>query len=128
MLIGTIFYDDTANAARYVNNILSPFSAQLVEEERLHGVFQQDSAKAHTAHMSYEALREDFGDRVISRGLWPTRSPDLRPCDFHLRGSFKCKVFSTIPHTLEGLRNNIRCEISAISGEELQKVNTNVFR
>jgi hypothetical protein len=32
-ITGPIFYDDTVNAARYVNNILSPFFAKLTEEE-----------------------------------------------------------------------------------------------
>jgi hypothetical protein len=75
-IIGPIFYDNTVNAARYVNNIRSPFFVKLTAEERLYGVFQQDSATANTAYVSSEALREVFGDRMISRGLWPPRSPD----------------------------------------------------
>jgi hypothetical protein len=73
-VIGPIFYDDTFNAVRNVNNILRPVIAELTEEERLHGAFQQDSATAHTAHVSVEALREVLDDGVISRGLWPPRS------------------------------------------------------
>jgi hypothetical protein len=34
-IIGSICYNDTVNAARYVNNILSPFFTELTEEERL---------------------------------------------------------------------------------------------
>jgi hypothetical protein len=37
-------------------------------------------------------------------------------------------VYKTNPHTLEELRNNIHHEISAISGEELQRVNTVFYR
>jgi hypothetical protein len=40
-----------------------------------------------------------------------------------LWGSLKNKVYKTNSHTLEELRNNICHEISAISGEELQRVN-----
>jgi len=65
------FIDDTVNAARYVNNILCPFFVDLTEEERLYGVFQQDTATAHMAHASLEALRKVFGHRVISHGLRP---------------------------------------------------------
>jgi hypothetical protein len=43
-------------------------------------------------------------------------------------GSSKDKVYETNPHTVEELRNNVRYEISAISGEKLQRVNTNMFR
>jgi hypothetical protein len=69
--------NNTVNAARYVNNILSPFFAELMEEERLYSVFQQDSTTAHMAHISLEALRELFSDLIISHGLWPPHSPDL---------------------------------------------------
>jgi hypothetical protein len=45
-----------------------------------------------------------------------------------LWGSLKDKVHKTNPYTLEELRHNIHCEISTISGEELLRVNNNVFR
>jgi hypothetical protein len=43
-------------------------------------------------------------------------------------GSLEDKVYKKIPHTPEELRNIICLEISAISGEELHRVNTNLFR
>jgi hypothetical protein len=67
-ITGPIFYNNTVNAARYMNNNLSPFFAELTEEERLYGVFQQDSA---TAHINLEALRKVFSGHVICHGLWP---------------------------------------------------------
>jgi hypothetical protein len=70
-----------------VNNILSPFSAELTEEQRLYGVFQLGSATAHTAYVSMV-----FGDRIISRGLWPPRFPDVVPRDNYLWGSLKDKM------------------------------------
>jgi hypothetical protein len=63
-------------------NVLLGRVALLLEEERLHGVFQQDSATAHTAHPSLVALRDVFGDRFFSRGLWQPRSLDVTPCYF----------------------------------------------
>jgi hypothetical protein len=39
-MIRPIFYDNTVNAARYVNHHLSPFFAKLTEEEGLYSVFQ----------------------------------------------------------------------------------------
>jgi hypothetical protein len=92
-IIGPIFYDDTVNAARYVNNILSPPFAKLTEDERMYGVFQPDSATAHMAYVSMEALLKVFGDHIISHGLWPPRSPDLVPCDFYLWGNLKDKTY-----------------------------------
>jgi hypothetical protein len=76
------------------------------------------------AYVSLDALWEVFSDHEISRGLWPPHSPDLTPCDFYVWESLKEKVYKTNPHTLEELRNNIHCETSAISGEELQRANT----
>jgi hypothetical protein len=67
-----------------MNNILSPFFTELTEEERLYGVFLLDSATAHMAYVSLEALQKVFGDHILSCGLWPPRSPDLVPCDFYL--------------------------------------------
>jgi hypothetical protein len=97
---GPIFYNATVNGARYVNNIPSPFFAQLIEEESLYGVFQQDSAVAHTEHASFEAPQEVFSDHIIIHGLWPPCSPYLIPYDFYLWVSLKDKVYKTNPHTL----------------------------
>jgi hypothetical protein len=66
---------------------------QLTEEEQSYTWFQQDSATAHTADNSLMALEGVFGDRIISRGLWPARSPDLTPCDFYFWGNLKDKVY-----------------------------------
>jgi inhibitor of nuclear factor kappa-B kinase subunit alpha len=73
-----------------------------------------------------EELRQVFGDRIISRSLWPARSPDLNPCDFYLWGNLKQKVYKTNSHTIEELKENIRNEVSAISPGELQRVITNL--
>jgi hypothetical protein len=69
-----------------------------------------------------EELRQVFGDRIISCGLWPARSPDLYPCDFYLWGNLKQKVYKTNPHTTEELKENIRNELSAISPGELRVI------
>jgi hypothetical protein len=57
--------------------------------------------------------------------LWSTHSPDLTQLSF-VR-NFKIQLYKTNSYTLEELGNNNHCEISVISGEELQGVNTNVF-
>ncbi|CAI6371965.1 unnamed protein product [Macrosiphum euphorbiae] len=66
-----------------------------------------------------------FPNRVISRNgdiAWPSRSPDLTPPDFFLRGYLKSKVFTNNPHTLLELKENIRREITAIDVHTLQRV------
>jgi hypothetical protein len=84
-----MFFNETVNPDRDVNNILRPFLAELTEEEKLYCYFQQDCATAHTDHVSLEALGKVHDGRIISRGLWPPRSPDLTPCDFYLWVKFK---------------------------------------
>jgi hypothetical protein len=56
----------------------------LTEEERLHGVFQQDTATANMKNASFEALYEIFSDHIISHDLGLLRFSDLRTSDFYL--------------------------------------------
>ena len=48
------------------------------------GCFQQDGATCHTSNESMTEIESFFDDRIISKPLWPPRSPDLRPPDFFL--------------------------------------------
>jgi hypothetical protein len=98
---------------------LGPFLTALWKNKR-HGYFMQDGATAHTAAYSINVLNKMFEDRLISRGLWPARSLDLNPCDFHLWGNLKDKVYSNNPHTLVELKQSIRETISSIEVSELK--------
>jgi hypothetical protein len=66
---GPVLFNETINCDRYVQVILRQFFPWLTEEERLYGWFQQDSATAHTAYMSMQALSNVFADRIISSGI-----------------------------------------------------------
>jgi hypothetical protein len=79
-IIGPIF-DTTITTAAYLD-IFHCFVNQLDNEELSIGYFQQDGATAHTSHASMAKIQSFFGDRVISRGLWAPRSPDLTPPDY----------------------------------------------
>jgi hypothetical protein len=91
-IIGPIFFNDTINAERYRTDILEPFLGHLTERQIEEVWFQQDGATAHTASSSLQFLEDIFGNRIISRGIWPARSPDLTPPDYY------------IGHPAEGLR------------------------
>jgi hypothetical protein len=110
------------NSDRYVNDILNPFFRQLTAEEAQHGYFQQDNVTAHTANATIVTIRETFEDRIISRGLWPPRSPDLSFCDFYLCGNLRGKVYKNNPRSIEALHNEITRAICSITVDELQKV------
>ena len=60
---------------------------------------------AHTAKESMRELRCTFGGRIISKGLWSARSPDLTPpCDFYFWGIMKNSVYATNSHMMEELK------------------------
>jgi hypothetical protein len=111
------------NADRCVN-ILRPFLAEVTEEEKLYCYFQQDSATAHTAHVSLEALSEVFVGRIISRGFSSPHSPDLTRCDFYLWGSLDDKVYKRNPHTLEKPRNTSAARLRRFPGKNSRELIT----
>jgi hypothetical protein len=64
-IVVPVFLKETINCKIYVQVILRKFFPDLTEEESLYDWFQQDSATAHTACMSLQALSDIFGDRNI---------------------------------------------------------------
>jgi hypothetical protein len=48
-----------------------------------------------------------FGDRLISKNVWPPRSPDLKPPDFFLWGLLKGGVYNNKQRTIETLKDAI---------------------
>jgi hypothetical protein len=127
-VIGPVFFEETINSYRYVELILLPFFQGLTEEEKLYGYFMQDGTMAHTADFSVAVLEEVFGERLITCGLWPPRSPDLNPCDYYLWGTLKDRVYVNNPHSLQELKENIQREIADVSRAELRRVWRNIFR
>ena len=78
--------------------------AQLKEDEIDKAYFQQDVTTAHPVHMSMALLDDVFANRIISRTIWPRRSPDLSPPDFFLWGAMKSSVYLINPHTIGDLK------------------------
>jgi hypothetical protein len=67
-------------------------------------------------------LNEIFGERVISRNVWPTRSPDLALPDFYLWGAAKSVAYRDRPRTPHELKTALTVYIRNISQADLQKV------
>jgi hypothetical protein len=88
----------------------------------------QDGATADTATYSINVLNEVFENRLISRGLWPARSPDLNPFDFYLWGNLKDKIYSNDPHILDELKQSIYETITSIKVSELKLESNNFSR
>ena len=90
--------------------------------------FQQDLPTPHTSGMVTDLIRTKFGERVISRGVWPARSPDLAPPDFYLFGHLKHNVYKDHPSNLDELEGRIRHHLNQISWDTLSAVFKNLVR
>ena len=90
-IIGPIFFNQTINADRYRLLILDNFINQLNEFERAHCYFHRMALLRILLVQPY--FQRAFPGRVISRGLWLARLPDLTPPDFFLFGYLKNNIF-----------------------------------
>ena len=99
---------------------------QLTDDELTTGYYQQDGATCHTSNTSMREIESFFQDRIISKNLWPPRSPDLMPADFFLWGLLKGKVYKYTPRTIEQLKDAIRQETEAVNIDSLGKVFQNL--
>jgi hypothetical protein len=72
-----------------LNNTLMKYSIHFSLIWHRFVFFIQDGATPHTTKETIRKLSSVFGefhgeDRIISKGLWPPRPPDLNPCSFYL--------------------------------------------
>ena len=125
-IIGPIFFSGRLNFEAYIN-IIMEFIGNLEVEDR-YCWFQQDGASCHTSAMTIATLQDFFGDRLITKGLWPPRSPDLSSLDFFLWGFLKDKVYLNKPQTLQELQSNIKREIGYINRDILERVSINMIK
>jgi len=79
------------NTAHYLE-IFNKFVDQLDDDELRNSYFQQDGATCHASNESMTEIESLFGDRIISKALWPSRAPDLSLPDFFLWGALKGKA------------------------------------
>ena len=54
--------------------------------------------------MSMALLDDVFADGIISKTIWPPRSPDISLPDFFLWGAIKNSGYSNSPHTTDELK------------------------
>jgi len=67
-----------------------------------------------------------FGHRLISKGLWSPRSPDVTPPDLFLWGYLKERVYQNKPRTTDALKANITKEIQAVTADVLARTFQNM--
>ena len=73
-------------------------------------------------------LHEFFGENLISKGLWPQRSPDLTSPDFFLWSYLKDTVYRSNPRDLKQLKMNITRAIEEVNEGTLRKVARNMVK
>lgn len=83
---------------------------------------QQGGTTCHTSDACMRETESYFSDRLISKNLWPPRSPDLTPPDFFLCGLLKGHVYSNKPQTIDALKDIIQKEVVAITDVTLLDV------
>ena len=81
-----LYFKASVNGERY-RVLLNEFLYTKIEQEFSGNIwFQQDGATCHTAEATLDVLSAVFEDCIISRRadvVWPPRSSDLTPLDYH---------------------------------------------
>lgn len=76
-IIGPIFRDWALNSANY-QDVMHELVVLLEEDERACW-FQQDGVTCHSSYEITDLLERFILDRLIGKGLYPPRSPDINP-------------------------------------------------
>lgn len=130
-IIGPYFYEEngvtvTVNGERYLrmleNFVVPELLRKRIRIRRLW--FQQDGAPPHIFNPAMQFLRDNFGDRIISRFSatpWPPRSPDLSILDFFIWGYIKNNIYKEMPRTIAELKTKITRFSNAIPVVMLQR-------
>jgi hypothetical protein len=121
-IIGLIFFTETIDSECYCWQILFPFIGQLNEDEFNSALFEQDCATPHTAHRLMELLEDVFGERLVSRGIWPPYLPDLSSPDYFLWGAAESKVYENYPERIAELKTAIESCVQSVTAETLREL------
>jgi hypothetical protein len=121
-----LFFDTSTNAEAYQELIQQFISLLQVDERKCW--FQQDSATAHTAASTRVILHEFVCENLISKGLWPPRSPALTRPDLFFWSYLKGTVYRSNPRDLKQLKMNITRAIEEVNEGTLRKVARNVVK
>ena len=73
-------------------------------------------------------IQSSFGDRVISKGICPPRSPDLTRPGYFVWGYLKGRVYQNEPRAIDALKANITEEIQAVTADVLARTFQNMAR
>ena len=83
--------------------------------------FQHDSVTCHTARLTMDLMKGEFGEHFISRSgsvNWPPRSYDLTPLDYFLCVYVKAYVYTNKPTSIDVLEDRIEAFIHEIYNKQ----------
>lgn len=124
MLEPVIFDQGTIDGRQYFEMLRDNVIPQLKRRRKCSStIFMQDGAPPHIFTPVKDLLTKTFTvQRVISRNFqhsWPSRSPDINPCDYYLWSHMKQKVYCGVyPKTIEELKKRIFDAATAIANSD----------
>ncbi len=80
------------------------------------------------AKKTMDVLTEFLEDRIISKGMWPARSPDLTLPDFFLWEYLKNSVYLNKPTTVDEFKTEIEAQIHNIGENTCKRVFQKMIR
>lgn len=123
-------FDGTLTSQKYLEflrTVVWPFVNSLSENISVDCWYQMDGVPAHNTIEVHQQLDAIFADRWIGRNgpwHWPVRSPDLTPCDFHLWGVIKSKVYEVTIESREELIERIRQAFTELDPTNVRRATT----
>jgi hypothetical protein len=76
---------------------------------------------------SARRLQSVSGDRKISKGMWPPRSPDPNLCGIYLWAMLQDRVCSNNPRSEDDLKEDVLRFVFGVSPAEIQRAVTSVL-
>ncbi|KAK4310553.1 hypothetical protein Pmani_017877 [Petrolisthes manimaculis] len=96
---------------QFIENELPLLLEDVALKTRRRIIFQHDGAPPHCTKHVTEYLNQEFPQRWIGRDgprLWPARSQDLTPLEFHLWGHIKSLLYDKKINSREELIHHIK--------------------
>ena len=136
-IIGPFFFDENVSGKTYLHmlsrQMIPDMKKKLPEADFKRIIFQQDGAGPHFSLKVRRWLNRRFPGRWVGRHgkddlvrcNWPSRSPDLAPCDWFLWGFIKSKIYDPslpIMTSKDDLRRRILDAFKLVTPEMLDHV------
>jgi hypothetical protein len=125
LLVGTVFFADaTVPSSNYLDMLEKNVYPQLQELQPA-VFFQQDGATSRCSLTVRASLNQHFPNRLTGCAgpiSWPTRSPDITPCDFFLWVYVKDCVYWTSVANINDLKDRTAAAIAKVDVDFLQRI------